>query len=121
MTNDNFSRRQFLKAGGIGLLGALALARTHAWSDQDRELHFMSALYTTGKSEGIYRLSHGPGDRRTDAIQLVQVSEPVVPHNRSKQTLPVCRERSGRVSRQTRWWRQCICDRPRNLKSPAAE
>lgn len=51
MTNNNFSRRQFLKAGGIGLLGVCAL-RTHAWSNQDRVLYV--GTYTSGKSEGIY-------------------------------------------------------------------
>ena len=55
MTIDNFSRRQFLQAGGIGVLGVFA-ARANAWSNQN---HFDSTLYvgtyTSGKSEGIYR------------------------------------------------------------------
>jgi len=34
MTTDNFSRRQFLQAGGIGVLGAFA-SRTNAWSSQN--------------------------------------------------------------------------------------
>lgn len=51
MTVDNFSRRQFLRAGGIGVLGAFAL-RTHAWSNQSRFLYV--GTYTSGKSEGIY-------------------------------------------------------------------
>jgi 6-phosphogluconolactonase len=50
---DNFSRRQFLKAGGVGLLGASAF-RTHAWSNQPRELTLYVGTYTSGKSEGIY-------------------------------------------------------------------
>ena len=51
MTLDNVSRRQFMKAGGIGLLAALA-ARTNAWSTQDRTLYV--GTYTSGSSEGIY-------------------------------------------------------------------
>lgn len=52
MTIDNLLRRQFLKAGGIGLLGALA-SRTPAWSTQDRAL-FVGTYTTSGKSDGIY-------------------------------------------------------------------
>ena len=51
MTVDNFSRRHFLKAGGIGLLGAFA-SRAHAWSNQSRVIYV--GTYTSGKSEGIY-------------------------------------------------------------------
>ena len=51
MTLDNISRRQFMKAGGIGLLGAFA-ARGNAWSNQERVLYV--GTYTSGKSEGIY-------------------------------------------------------------------
>lgn len=52
MTNNPFSRRQFLKAGGIGVLGALA-SRTHAWTTQSR--FFYVGTYTqTGTSDGIY-------------------------------------------------------------------
>ena len=50
MTIDKVSRRQFMKAGGIGLLGALA-ARTNA---QDRKVALYVGTYTSGKSEGIY-------------------------------------------------------------------
>lgn len=53
MTVNNFSRRQFLRAGGIGLLGAFAY-RTSAWSNQQRELTLYVGTYTSGKSEGIY-------------------------------------------------------------------
>lgn len=51
MTLDKFSRRQFMKAGGIGLLGAFAF-RANAWSNPDRILYV--GTYTAGKSEGIY-------------------------------------------------------------------
>lgn len=53
MTFDNFSRRQFLQAGGIGVFGLLA-SRAFAWSNQNRELTLYVGTYTTGKSEGIY-------------------------------------------------------------------
>ena len=53
MTIDNFSRRHFLKAGGIGVLGVFA-SRTKAWSNQDGELVLFVGTYTSGPSEGIY-------------------------------------------------------------------
>lgn len=53
MTIENFSRRQFLKTGGISLLGAY-IVRANAWSSQARELTLYVGTYTTGKSEGIY-------------------------------------------------------------------
>ena len=52
MTNNSFSRRQFLKAGGIGVLGAWT-SRTHAWTTQDRVL-YVGTYTASGKSEGIY-------------------------------------------------------------------
>lgn len=54
MTTDNFSRRQFLKLGGIGVVGAVsfpAMANTRA------ELLLYVGTYTSGKSEGIYLYS----------------------------------------------------------------
>ena len=62
MTVDKLSRRQFLKAGGIGLLGGFVV-RTNAWSTQRRELTLYVGTYTTGKSEGIYgyRMDLGTG------------------------------------------------------------
>ena len=51
--DNNFSRRQFLKAGGVGLFGASTL-RAHVWSNQPRELTLYVGTYTSGKSEGIY-------------------------------------------------------------------
>jgi len=53
VTINNFSRRQFLRAGGIGLLGVFTY-RTSAWSNQQRELTLYVGTYTSGKSEGIY-------------------------------------------------------------------
>ena len=64
MTLDNVSRRQFLKAGGIGLLGVFA-ARANTWSNQDRKFTLYVGTYTTsGKSEGIYlyRLDQTSGE-----------------------------------------------------------
>ncbi len=52
MTNDFFSRRQFVKAGGIAVLGAWA-SRTHALATQDRVL-YVGTYTQSGKSEGIY-------------------------------------------------------------------
>lgn len=45
-----FTRRQFLKTGGVALLGTSASRA--AWSN--RELTLYLGTYTTGKSEGIY-------------------------------------------------------------------
>ena len=53
MTINNFSRRRFLQAGGIGLLGAFAF-RTNAWSNQNGMQTLYVGTYTSGKSEGIY-------------------------------------------------------------------
>ena len=56
MTLAKVSRRQFMQAGGIGLLGAL-VSRTNAWSKQDAKLTLYVGTYTSGpsaKSEGIY-------------------------------------------------------------------
>ena len=60
MTYDQYSllRRQFLKAGGLGLLGALA-SRTPAWSIQDRGL-YVGTYTTSGKSDGIYLYRMNP-------------------------------------------------------------
>ena len=53
MTTDNPSRRQFLQAGGIGVLGAFA-SRAHVWSNQNHNFKLYVGTYTSGKSEGIY-------------------------------------------------------------------
>jgi 6-phosphogluconolactonase len=53
VTDDKFSRRQFLGAGGIGVFGAFAF-RTNAWSSQNHIFTMYVGTYTTGKSEGIY-------------------------------------------------------------------
>ena len=53
MTTDNFSRRQFLQAGGIGVLGVVA-SRANAWPSQNHHFTLYVGTYTSGKSEGIY-------------------------------------------------------------------
>jgi 6-phosphogluconolactonase len=53
VTIDKFSRRQFMKAGGIGLFGAFAF-RADAWSTQNHHFTLYVGTYTSGKSEGIY-------------------------------------------------------------------
>jgi 6-phosphogluconolactonase len=57
MTTDNFSRRQFLQAGGIGVLGVFA-SRANAWFHQERSCFV--GTYTSGKSEGIYSYLFDP-------------------------------------------------------------
>ena len=74
MTIDNFSRRQFLKAGGIGVLGVFA-ARTNAWSNEERSLFV--GTYTSGKSEGIYGYTLDPVSgalRRVNSCKSVNPS-----------------------------------------------
>jgi len=51
VTTENFSRRQFLKLGGFGVMATVSLP-TSASVNQDRLLWV--GTYTSGKSEGIY-------------------------------------------------------------------
>ncbi len=53
MTLAKVSRRQFMKAGGIGVFGLIA-SRDTAWSSQDHHFTMYVGTYTSGKSEGIY-------------------------------------------------------------------
>jgi len=74
VTLDKFSRRQFMRAGGIGLLGALAF-RAHGWSNQDRVLYV--GTYTTGKSEGIYVYRFDPNTgalHRSSSVKSINPS-----------------------------------------------
>lgn len=66
MTTDNFSRRQFLKAGGLGVLGACAV-RTNAWTTQARAL-YIGTYTSSGKSEGIYLYQMDP---QTGALERI--------------------------------------------------
>ena len=51
VTTDNFSRRRFLKLGGLGVIGAISFP-TCANTSHDRLLYV--GTYTSGTSEGIY-------------------------------------------------------------------
>jgi 6-phosphogluconolactonase len=75
VTIDNFSRRQFLKAGGISVLGVLA-SRANAWSNQNHHFTLYVGTYTSGKSEGIYRyiLPYGGRLNRSDSFKSVNPS-----------------------------------------------
>jgi len=64
VTLAKVSRRQFLKAGGIGVFGLMA-SRDEAWSSQSGELTLYVGTYTSGKSEGIYVYRM---DRNTGAL-----------------------------------------------------
>ena len=64
MTLAKVSRRQFMKAGGIGVFGLMA-SRANAWSSQSGELTLYVGTYTSGKSEGIYVYRM---DRNTGAL-----------------------------------------------------
>lgn len=64
MTNDNFSRRQFLKMSGAGLVGTLNFSPL--------ELTLYVGTYTSGKSEGIYiyRMDQATGElKRAGSIK----------------------------------------------------
>jgi len=73
MTNNPFSRRQFLIAGGIGVLGAMA-SRTHAWT-KTRVL-YVGTYTSTGKSDGIYLYGMDP---RTGALARMNSFKSVNP------------------------------------------
>lgn len=76
MTLAKVSRRQFMKAGGIGVFGLLA-ARANAWSSQTNEVTLYIGTYTSGKSEGIYVYRfdrNGPALRRVSSIKSVNPS-----------------------------------------------
>jgi 6-phosphogluconolactonase len=62
VTIEKFSRRQFMKAGGISLLGAFTVP-ANAWFNKNRILYV--GTYTSGKSEGIYVYQFDP---RTGAL-----------------------------------------------------
>lgn len=84
MTTDNFSRRQFIKAGGIGVLGAFA-SRASAWSNPEPELTLYVGTYTSGKSEGIYvyRMDRGTGAlTRFSSIKSVNPSFLTIDRNK---------------------------------------
>lgn len=57
MRTDNFSRRRFLKLGGIGVVGAINFP---AIPNMSQDLLLYVGTYTSGKSEGIYMYSMSP-------------------------------------------------------------
>ena len=74
MTIDKFSRRQFMKAGGLGLLGAFAVPAS-GWFHQERTVHV--GTYTSGKSEGIYTYRFDPTTgalRRYSSVKSINPS-----------------------------------------------
>lgn len=74
MTSDNFSRRQFLKTGGLAFFGAVALP-ANAWTTQDSFLYI--GTYTSGKSEGIYlyRMNTATGEfNRVNSFKSINPS-----------------------------------------------
>lgn len=73
MTVDNFSRRQFLRVGGIGLLGAFA-SRAAAWSNQSRIIYV--GTYTSGKSEGIYGYHFNPDSGKLTRFSSINSINP---------------------------------------------
>ncbi len=85
MTLDKVSRRQFMKAGGIGLLGAFA-ART-AWSTQNGQSTLYVGTYTSGKSEGIYGYHMDSTGALTRFTSLMSVNPSFLTIDRSKRFL----------------------------------
>ncbi|HKU76428.1 MAG TPA: lactonase family protein, partial [Pyrinomonadaceae bacterium] len=87
MTLDKVSRRQFMQAGGIGLLGAFA-TRADAWSNQDRKSFFYVGTYTTsGKSEGIYGYQMDGAGALTRFTSIMSVNPSFLTIDRSKRFL----------------------------------
>jgi len=84
VTLDKVSRRRFMKAGGIGLLGAIA-ARTNA---QDRTFTLYVGTYTSGKSEGIYgyHMDAGTG-ALTRFTSIMSINPSFLTMDRSKRFL----------------------------------
>jgi 6-phosphogluconolactonase len=105
LTIDNLSRRRLLKAGGIGLLGAMTFP-IDVWSRPAEMLTLYVGTYTSGKSEGIYlyRMNSLTGElTRVNAFKTVNPSFLAI--DRSKRYLYAVNEvsqhlgaASGRVS-----------------------
>ena len=90
MTLDKVSRRQFMKAGGIGLLGAFA-ARANEWSNEDRKSVLYVGTYTSGttsgKSEGIYGYHMDGTGALTHFTSIMSVNPSFLTIDRSKRYL----------------------------------
>jgi 6-phosphogluconolactonase len=77
MPLDQLSRRDFLRAGSIAALGALAIRGFARTLESTRELTLYVGTYTSGKSEGIYvyRMNVLTGElKRFDSIQAINPS-----------------------------------------------
>ena len=74
MTNNPFSRRQFLQAGGISVFGAL-VSRAAGWTTQSRVL-YVGTYTQSGKSEGIYAYGMNP---LTGALERLNAFKSVNP------------------------------------------
>jgi 6-phosphogluconolactonase len=73
---NRFARREFLRTGAMGVLGALAFRGT-AWPNETRELTLYVGTYTSGKSEGIYvyRMDRVSGElKRFNSVKSVNPS-----------------------------------------------
>ena len=89
MTLDKVSRRQFMKAGGIGLLGAFAV-RANALSQQERKFVLYVGTYTSGpsaKSEGIYGYHMDATGALTRFTSIMSVNPSFLTVDRSKRFL----------------------------------
>jgi 6-phosphogluconolactonase len=73
VTNDNFSRRQFLKLSGIGVMSAVSF-RASASVNQDLVLHV--GTYTSGKSDGIYTYGMDPTTGALHQINSAKSNNP---------------------------------------------
>ena len=77
MLPNRQSRRDFLRTGGVGLLGAVAFRGGTLTLERIRELTLYVGTYTSGKSEGIYiyRMNLKTGElKRSDSIKAVNPS-----------------------------------------------
>jgi 6-phosphogluconolactonase len=76
-----------MKAGGIGLLGAVA-SRANAWSNQDGKFILYVGTYTTsGKSEGIYGYKMDATGALTRFTSIMSVNPSFLTIDRSKRFL----------------------------------
>ena len=74
MITNHFSRRQFLGAGGIGLLGTF-VSRSSPWTTETRAL-YVGTYTATGKSDGIYLYGMDPA---TGALNRINSFKSVNP------------------------------------------
>lgn len=88
LSNNNFSRRRFLKTGGLAAVSA-TLLRDTTWSNQDRSLMLYIGTYTQDTaSEGIYtyRLNSDTGEL-TKLSSIMSVNPSFLALDRSRRFL----------------------------------